>query len=172
MASILDLDPRWRALMDTNGPFGGVIDIGFDHPSEWPHAPRGDLAFVKEGADQLVSELCRLGEARYLRATLTLPIRGAEDALVIALWAEVPHPVFYAYLQHLDGGPLPEDTLASLANDLSPLAAQDSALTLSFGDGSERPSVTRTGIADMSFDDLLALYEASGTLARAELTAP
>ena len=68
MASILDLDPRWRALMAK----GGVIDIGFDHPSEWPHAPRGDLAFVKEGADQLASELCRLDETRYLRAIFNI----------------------------------------------------------------------------------------------------
>nr|WP_319250410.1 DUF2199 domain-containing protein [uncultured Celeribacter sp.] len=169
MASILDLDPRWRALTDPGGPYGGVIDIGFDHPSDWPHDPRGDQPFVKAGDDQLASELCRLEDARYLCATLSLPIRGSEEAVMIALWAEVPPPVFYAYLDLLDGGPVPATALATLANDLSPLVAQDSPLTLEFGDGSARPAGRLTGIADISLDDLLALYEASGTLTRSDL---
>lgn len=155
--------------MDPNGPFGGVIDIGFDHPSDWPHEARGDQPFVKEGTDQLASELCRLDEARFLRAGVSLPIRGSDEALIIALWAEVPHPMFYAYLELLEGGPVPSATLATLANDLSPLIAQDSPLTLSFGDGTERPQVTLEGATDISLDDLLALYEATGTLSRADL---
>ncbi|WP_417256073.1 DUF2199 domain-containing protein [Celeribacter halophilus] len=169
MASLLDLDPRWRALMDPDGPFGGLIDIGFDHPSDWPHEPRGDQPFVKAGDDQLASELCRLDDARYLCATLALPVRGAEEVLMIALWVEVPHPVFYAYLDLLNGGAVPESTLATLANDLSPVAAQDSPVTLEFGDGTQRPLATLDGLPDLSLDQLLDLYEASGTLARSAL---
>lgn len=162
---ILDLDPRWRALMD----MGGVIDIGFDHPSDWPHAPRGEAPFVKEGDDQLASELCRLGDERYLRIALSLPIRGAEDAVGIAAWAQVPHAVFYAYLEMIDGGAAPEQTLGTLANDLGPLTAQDSPLTLSFGDGTTRPAATIETVPDISLDQLLDLYEASGTLDRSAL---
>ncbi|SFI58408.1 DUF2199 domain-containing protein [Celeribacter neptunius] len=162
MTSLLDLDPRWRALQSQ----GGVIDIGFDHPSDWPHEARGEAPFVKAGEDQLASELCRFADGRYLCATLALPIRGSAEALMVALWVEVPHPVFYAYLELLDGGAVPGDTLATLANDLSPLAPQDSPVTLSFGDGTARPSVTLEAIPDISLDQLIDLYEASGTLAR------
>ncbi|WP_434286548.1 DUF2199 domain-containing protein [Celeribacter sp. SCSIO 80788] len=169
MANLLDLDPRWRALTDPEGAFGGVIDIGFDHPSVWPHATRGDAPFVKEGDDQLASELCRLGDARYLRATLTLPIRGADEALMVALWVAVPHDVFYAYLELLDGGPVPAETPAHLANDLSPLLALDSAVTLTFGDGSARPQVEELETKEISLDQLLDLYEATGTLDRSAL---
>lgn len=166
MACLLDLDPRWRALMAR----GGVIDIGFDHPSEWPHAERGDQFFVKAGEDQLTAELCRCGGARYIRATLTLPIRGSDEVLGIALWAEVPPVTFYAYLDTFEDGPAPADTVATLANDLPLLAALDAALALTFGDGTERASATLTGGAgDISLDDLIALYEASGTLARDDL---
>ncbi|MCA0045298.1 DUF2199 domain-containing protein [Celeribacter litoreus] len=169
MPSLLDLDPRWRALTDPDGPYGGVIDIGFDHPSDWPHGERGDQPFVKAGDDQLASELCRLDDARYLRAMLTLPIRGSEEAVMVALWVEVPHPVFYAYLDLLDGAPVPEPTLATLANALMPVAEQDTAVTLDFGDGSERPTAALDGIAEISLDQLLDLYEASGTVSRSDL---
>ncbi|ATG47395.1 hypothetical protein CEW89_07330 [Celeribacter ethanolicus] len=169
MANLLDLDPRWRALTDPEGAFGGVIDIGFDHPSEWLHEPRGDQPFVKAGEDQLASELCRLGNKRYLRATLALPIRGSDEALMVALWAEVPHPAFYAYLELLDGGPVPAETPASLANDLSPMAALNSAVTLTFGDGAARPQVEAIETKEISLDQLLDLYEATGTLDRSAL---
>ncbi|PTQ72522.1 hypothetical protein C8N42_10631 [Celeribacter persicus] len=155
--------------MDPEGAFGGVIDIGFDHPSAWPHEARGDQPFVKAGKDQLTSELCRSGDARFIRATLTLPIRGSDEALIVALWAEVPNPAFYAYLDLLDGGPVPNDCAARLANDLSPLADLGSAVTLTFGDGTERPQMTHAKTKDISLDELLDLYEATGTLDRSAL---
>lgn len=155
--------------MDPDGPFGGLIDIGFDHPSDWPHEARAEAPFVKAGDDQLASELCRLGDRRFLRATLSLPVRGSEEALMVALWAEVPHAVFYAYLELLDGGAVPETTPATLANDLLPLAGQETPVTLHFGDGTERPVAALDGVGDISLDQLLDLYEASGALARTAL---
>ncbi|WP_321362836.1 DUF2199 domain-containing protein [uncultured Celeribacter sp.] len=169
MASLLDLDPRWRALMDPDGPFGGLIDIGFDHPSDWPHEARGEAPFVKAGDDQLASELCRLDDRRFLRATLALPVRGSEEALMVALWVEVPHAVFYAYLDLLDGGAVPDTTPATLANDLSPLAVQGSQVTLGFGDGTARPEAISAEAKDISLDQLIDLYEATGTLERSAL---
>lgn len=164
--SILKLDPRWRALMESTG----IIDIGFDHPSDWPHGARGDAPFVKEGADQLTSELCRAGERRFIRAALSLPIRGSDEALMVALWAEVPHTLFYAYLDTLDGGAPPAQTEATLANDLAPVVALNTAFSLEFGDGTTRPAAKFTPDKDISLDELLALYEASGTLNRDDLT--
>ena len=155
--------------MDPDGPFGGLIDIGFDHPSDWPHEARGEAPFVKAGDDQLASELCRLKDRRLLRATLSLPLRGSDEALMVALWVEVPHAVFYAYLDLLDGGAVPETTLATLANDLLPLAGQETPVTLHFGDGTERPVAALDGVGDISLDQLLDLYEATGTLERSAL---
>ncbi|WP_439104653.1 DUF2199 domain-containing protein [Celeribacter marinus] len=166
MASVLDLDPRWRALMAQ----GGVIDIGFDHPSDWPHDTRGDAAFVKAGDDQLTAELCRLGTDRFVRATVMLPVRGSDEAVGIALWAQVPPDTFYAYLDTFEGGPAPETSVATLANDLPPIATPDAALTLAFGDDNTRPSAAiEGGPTDISLDDLIALYEATGTLAHGAL---
>ena len=155
--------------MAPDGPFGGLIDIGFDHPSDWPHEARGEAPFVKAGDDQLASELCRLDDRRFLRATLALPLRGSDEALMVALWVEVPHAVFYAYLDLLDGGAVPETTLATLANDLLPLAGQETPVTLHFGDGTERPVAALDGVGDISLDQLLDLYEATGTLERSAL---
>lgn len=165
MASALDLDPRWRALQDR----GGVIDIGFDHPSEWPHLERGEAPFIKEGEDQLTSELCRAGDTRYLRAVLTLPIRGSEEAVGLALWVKVPHEVFYSYLEHLDGGDLPQNEAGLLANDITPLAEAECPVALTFASEGARPKVAINGLVDISLDMLLDFYEASGTLTRADL---
>ncbi|WP_417270341.1 DUF2199 domain-containing protein [Celeribacter sp.] len=165
MASVLDLDPRWRALMAR----GGVIDIGFDHPSEWPHAARDEQPFVKAGEDQLTAELCRVGTSRYIRAALTLPIRGSDDTVGIAIWVEAAPATFYAYLDTFEGSPAPATTVATLANDLPPIAELGAGLSLDFGEGTARPAATLAGTVDMSLDDLITLYEASGTLTRDDL---
>ncbi|SLN29995.1 hypothetical protein AQS8620_00933 [Aquimixticola soesokkakensis] len=164
MPSILDLDPRWRKLQEA----GGVIDVGFDHPTDWPYGARGDAPFVKEGDDQLAADLARFGDARYLRAIVSLPIRGSDDHVNIALWAEVAGPVFYTYLEMLDGKEAPDPTPARLASDLSVLGT-GTDLMLDFGDGSARPlaepqdgalaGLARDGI---SLDQLMALYDAVG----------
>jgi hypothetical protein len=166
MTSILDLDPRWKALQ----AMGGVMDIGFDHPTTWPHAAREAKPFVKVGDDQLASELCRLGEARFICATFSLPIRGSEDHVVIALWAEVSHEGFYAYIETFDDGSTPEPMNAKLASELGPLCAKAAGLTLSFSTGDARPTATLEGASDISLDHLIDLYEATGSLERGDLT--
>lgn len=168
MTSILDLDPRWRALQD----MGGVMDIGFDHPSAWSHAERGAEPFVKVGDDQLASELCRHGADRFICATLTLPIRGTEEHVVFALWVKVPDTGFYAYIETFDGGALPDALDGKLSSDLGPVAALGTPVALSFTDAAARPTAVLTdGATDISFDHLLDLYEATGTLSRDDLSA-
>lgn len=167
MTSILDLDPRWRALQD----MGGVMDIGFDHPAAWTHGPRGDAPFVKEGDDQLASELCRFGDQRFICATLTLPIRGSDDHVVFALWVKVADANFYAYIETFDGAALPAPCDGRLSSDLGPVAALGSAVSLSFSDAAARPTATlNDGAKDISLDQLIDLYEATGTLSRDDLS--
>ena len=47
--NLLDLDKRWQRFNNSNREcpccgktFGGVFDIGFDHPLTWPHQSRAD----------------------------------------------------------------------------------------------------------------------------------
>lgn len=174
--SLLNLDARWRRFNDETRAcpccgrrFAGVYDIGFDHPSTWPHAERGEAPFVKEGADQLSPDLCRIGETRFLRAVLSLPIQGSEEAVHITPWTEVSADVFYAYLDTWDdpNAPLPPASPVLLANDLPDLTA--TALSLHFPTRDQRPVLVandgplaqaqREGI---SFDALLDLYAAFG----------
>ncbi|SEK71485.1 DUF2199 domain-containing protein [Pacificibacter marinus] len=167
MTSILDLDPRWRALQD----MGGVMDIGFDHPSAWPHGERGDQPFVKLGDDQLASELCRFGEDRFICATLALPIRGSDEHVVFALWVKVPNEGFYAYIETFDGAASPAPFDGKLSSDLGPLANLGAKVSLEFNDTSTRPTATLAqGATDISLDDLIDLYEATGTLSRDDLS--
>ncbi|MFT6168624.1 MAG: hypothetical protein ACJAR9_000736 [Celeribacter sp.] len=167
MTSILDLDPRWRALQD----MGGVLDIGFDHPAAWTHGPREDQPFVKEGDDQLASELCRHDTDRFICATLTLPIRGSSDHVVFALWVKVPDAGFYAYIETFDGGASPAPFEGKLSSDLGPVAALGTEVSLSFADATARPTATlMRGATDISLDHLIDLYEATGTLSRDDLS--
>lgn len=167
MTSILDLDPRWRALQE----MGGVLDIGFDHPAAWTHGPREDQPFVKVGDDQLASELCRHDTDRFICATLTLPIRGSDDHVVLALWVKVPDAGFYAYIETFDGGALPDAMTGLLSSDLGPVAALGAKVGLSFADAATRPTATLTeGATDISLDHLIDLYEATGTLSRDDLS--
>jgi len=165
---LLDLDPRWRALMAQ----GGVVDIGFDHPTDWPHEPRDEQPFVKEGADQLTAELCRASAARYMRAVLSLPIRGTDDHIDIALWVGCPHDLFYGYIEQLDGGTAPQPSLVTLANDLGNVLATDSPLTIRFSNDDARPVVTSETRTDISLEELIDLYALTGTLARETFKAP
>jgi len=165
MAHALDLDPRWKALQ----AMGGVMDIGFDHPAEWTHMARGDQPFVKAGDDQLASELCRFGDQRFICCTLSLAIRGSDEHVVLAIWAEVQHADFYAYVETFDGGPTPAPMVARLASDLGGANAGDPALALSFESPEARPVAELSEVKDISLDHLLDLYEATGTLNRSDL---
>ncbi|UMA66034.1 DUF2199 domain-containing protein [Roseivivax marinus] len=112
--NLLGLDARWRRLNDPDyvcpccgRSFGGLVDLVFEHPDAWPHGPRGDAEVLEAGEDKLSSELCRAGEARYLRAVVTLPVRGADDAALLAIWVEVAPEDFYATLDALAEGRTP-----------------------------------------------------------------
>ena len=183
--NLLDLDARWQRLNDPDyacpccgRTFGGLIDIGFDAPDDWPHdipAP-GDV--VSAGEDKLSSELCRLGEARFLRAHLALPLRGAADAVHLAPWVAVAPGDFYDALGRIEAGDeSPAQIPARLANALPPPFEAPVAGTLALGPVAARPDFTpKTGAlaqaaADgIAFDAALDLYAAIGEDIRPHLT--
>lgn len=174
--SLLSLDARWRRFNDETRAcpccgrqFSGIYDIGFDHPSDWPHHPRGAEPFVKVGADQLAADLCRAGNARYLKAVISLPVQGADEDVHITPWVRVPEQTFYAYLETWDTPQvaLPAPVTVEMANELPNLDATE--VTLSFPSHQSRPVITATDgpLAEaqargISFDTLLDLYAACG----------
>lgn len=156
MASLLDLDARWKALQTS----GGLVDIGFEEPTAWTHGERGDQPVLKVGEDQLAADLCRFGERRFLRVTAQVPIRGSDEALGLSIWAAVSPEVFYAYLDMIDGGDNPPAANARLANDLGTLAGLGDGMELDFTEADARPTATGLDVQStgIDLDTLFALY--------------
>ncbi len=188
--NLLDLDKRWQRFNDADRvcpccgkTFGGVFDIGFDHPLTWPHENRADsgLDVIEVGDDKLSADLCRVGEDRFIRCVVLLPIRGSDESFAFGAWGSVHPDSFARYVEawNADNWSDFEGCFAWLANDLPGFESEEPiACNLSVGDGSHRPSLQaqdgplkeaqENGI---SFDDLLDIYAATGNDIRAHLTA-
>ncbi|MDA5557893.1 DUF2199 domain-containing protein [Shimia sp. MMG029] len=186
--NLLALDSRWRRLHDpewispkSGRSFGGLIDIGYDHPDPWPH---GDLAecgqdVLEVGADKLSADLCRCDGMRFVRAMLALPINGSDEAVQFAIWVHVGDADFYRYLEDATGEtPGFAGCAAWLMNDIpgfesdTPFEGQ-----LIPGGADERPTfeandgpLKQAQAEGISFEALLDLYAATGNDIRADLT--
>ncbi|WP_300434189.1 DUF2199 domain-containing protein [uncultured Mameliella sp.] len=185
--TLLALDSRWRRFNDPNRAcpccgrrFSGIFDIGFDAPDAWPHGERLGEDDLDIGDDRLGPEFCRIGARYFLRAVLTLPLRGSEDGFSFGPWAEVPEPVFRAYLATVDNPDQPFGPAEGLLANALPLFEDEaeSAVTLTLPDPSQRPRLTATDgpLAEaqaqgISFDDLLEIYAACGDDIRPHLAA-
>ncbi|MGP6085934.1 DUF2199 domain-containing protein [Antarctobacter jejuensis] len=183
--NLLDLDARWRRFNDDSRAcpccgrsFSGIFDLGFDAPEDWPHLQRGED--VEIDGDRLTTELARINGRYFLRAVLTLPLRGSDDAFSFGPWAEVPEPVFRAYLATLEDPATPfPDAEGLLANPLPGFDDETgTAVTLSLPDPAQRPQMTvldgalaEAQAQGISFDDLLDIYADSGDDIRPHLLA-
>ncbi|SFQ51939.1 hypothetical protein SAMN05421853_10825 [Roseivivax halotolerans] len=184
--NLLDLDARWRRLNDPDyvcpccgRSFGGLIDIGFGAPDDWPFAEPEAGDVVAEGEDKLSSELCRLGARRFLRAHLAFPVRGAEDAVHLAPWAEVAPEDFYEALDRIEAGESAERSIpATLANILPAPVPGLFTGNLILGAPDTRPRfapdpgsvLAEAASGGLSFDALLDLYAGLGEDLRPHLT--
>ncbi|MBW4985470.1 DUF2199 domain-containing protein [Mameliella sp. CS4] len=185
--TLLALDSRWRRFNDPNRAcpccgrrFSGIFDIGFDAPDAWPHGERLGEDDLDIENDRLGPEFCRIGARYFLRAVLTLPLRGSEDWFSFGPWAEVPEPVFRAYLATIEHPDQPFGPAEGLLANALPLFEDEaeSAVTLTLPDPSQRPRLTATDgpLAEaqaqgISFDDLLEIYAACGDDIRPHLAA-
>ena len=135
--ALLALDSRWRRFNDETWAcpccgqsFGGVFDIGFDHPSVWPHGSLRDSGktVLEVGTDKLSEDLCRLGDHRFIRCILPLPIKGSEEVFHFGVWGSVAHENFYRYIDDATGEAAGFDgCFAWLTNDL-PLFETDAPI--------------------------------------------
>jgi hypothetical protein len=172
--NILDLDARWRRFNDPDyrcsccgRTMPGVYDLGFDHPDSWPHGHLADTDGdeLQVGDDKLSPELCRYGDHRFIKAILTLPIRGSDDAINLAVWASLTPENFYAYLDHCFDGAEFAGCEAWLMNDLPGFEGDPIACALTPGPDDQRPALTAKDgplqaaqTNGISFDDLLEIY--------------
>lgn len=185
--NLLDLDARWRRFNDEDREcpccgqhFNGIFDIGFGHPDIWPHASLapGQDEEVQVGEDKLGTDLCRLGEDRFIRCLLPLPIQGSDEVFNFGVWASVKPENFYLYIDACFGEAEFDGCFAWLMNSLPGLAHEEFvACDLRPGPEGERPRlyahdgpVQAAQENGISFDHLLDIYAASGTDIRPHLS--
>ncbi len=169
--SLLSLDSRWRALQEK----GGVYDIGFDAPSDWDHASWRDRdgADVQVGADRLTPDLCKISTDHFIRATLPLEIRGADEGFAFGVWVLVNRSDFLTYIDGFSSGDFSHlNGLESvICNDLPGFDAdepysctliapqtQDARPSLTLNDATDLKSAQENGV---SLDQLLHIYAAA-----------
>ncbi|MBO9477777.1 DUF2199 domain-containing protein [Shimia sp. R11_0] len=186
--SLLALDSRWRRLNDESyacpccgRSFGGIVDIGFDHPDCWTHEAltENDTETVTVDADFLTPDLCRFEGLHFVHAVLPLPVRGSTDTFFFGVWASVAEADFKAYVQDATSeAPGFEGCAAWLMNDL-PGFETTQALSCHLTAPEtpvERPRLmvqdgplAQAQAEGISFDHLLDIYAASGTDIRPHL---
>jgi hypothetical protein len=186
----LDQDPRWRAFNDNATPcaccgqtFSGIFDLGCDHPDHWPHANRSESGqdVLEVGRDRLSPDLCRVGEDRFVRGVLQLPVIGSEIPFGFGVWCSLKAENYDAYAatmgtyNDLDLGKF----FGWMSNSLpyydteEPLASD----VIFRGDGTrplieihdEAHPLGRDQVNGITFDTLLDIYAAFGTDVRAHL---
>ena len=174
----LTSDPRWRRFNDSSTPcpccgrtFSGVFDIGFDHPDPWPHGNRGDSGedVLRAGTDSLGTDLCELGQYRFIRAVLPLPIIGTDQRFAFGPWGSVNPANFDRYAS---GDPGFEGCFAWLLNALPGFDIPEPLpCNLVPGGPGERPvlevhdgahELARLQEDGITFDRLLDIYAAAG----------
>ncbi len=178
----LDDDPRWQRFNDGT-TFGGVFDIGFDHPQPWPHGNRADSGqdVMAVGKDSLSVDLCRFGQHRFIRCVLKLPIIGTDQSFAFGPWGGVNAENFDAYVRNELSGTLDqfEGCFAWMMNFLPGFQIDDwlpcnlviedpqSRPVLEVHDGSH--DLARLQEEGITFDQLLDIYAAAGQDIRSRL---
>ena len=191
MTGALAQDPRWQRMLDSNWAcpccgqrFGGIMDIGYDHPDSWSHGNRQESGeeTLKVDDDQLGSDLCRHCEHRFVRGVLKLPIKGSDEVFGFGVWSSLHPDNFDAYVaawgkpEEADLGPW----FGWMSNKLPLYGEGFLEARVEPRGGNERPVITveaeghpltRDQSQGISFDRLLDIYGAAGSDLRPHLEA-
>lgn len=178
-------DPRWQRLNDPTyvcrccrREFGGVFDVSFDHPDQWPHGSRAESGqnALGVGDDRLGRDLCLLGESRFLRCTLQIPIKDTDVVFGYGVWGCVSPENFEQFLQSYNGDETDEKFEGCFAWLCNALKGWDMPellpCVLEVGKLAQRPSLWVQTDSDhplveaqkdgLDFDQILDLYAAAG----------
>lgn len=183
-------DPRWQRLTDATfrcaccgESLPGLFDIGYDHPDPWPHGLLRDSAqtVLRIGGDALDADLCTLGDDRFIKGLVELPLTRSDQIFAFGVWVSLHPDNFTSYTDAFgtDGEASIGPCFGWLCNDL-PLYGIGEPLetTVRFRGGTRRPSIhvqdTRNDLArdqteGITLDRLLDIYAAAGTDLRPHL---
>ncbi|MDG3040411.1 DUF2199 domain-containing protein [Roseicyclus marinus] len=184
-------DPRWSRLLGQSGAcrccgmaFNGLFDVQYSAPEAWPHGdePEDNAAIVRDDADCLTEDFCRLGNYRFVRANLLLRIRDTGQSFGFGVWATVRPEVFEQAIDHFDAGVQGQigTVFSWLSNILPNTPAKASEGHLTFHDDRIRPSYhlddadnpfTADQREGIDLDRLLDIYAMTGTDLRPHLEA-
>jgi hypothetical protein len=163
-----------------------LFDLAFDRPDPWPaplpdtgpgpqdNAPNRDLsAALAAGRDILTEDFCVMGEHRFIRAILPLPIQGAGEDFAFGVWGSLSQPRFDTYVAGFDdpsGGDL-TPAFSWLCNRLPGATDASVKAVLTPQPDRQRPILRITDETHpfflaqtdgLSFDALLAIYRGYG----------
>ncbi|OUS22035.1 hypothetical protein DI396_05910 [Litorivita pollutaquae] len=177
--NLLDLDSRWKRFNDPDRvcpccgeTFSGIFDLGYPHPDAWTHAV-DDSGDTEIAGDRLNADLCRVGEACFLRCVLMIPVQGTDEMFGFGAWAQVSRDVFDGYLATYDepprdfagGNALLANLLPGFTEDdmipviLSPVARDAGTRPMMMAEAGDLATAQTDGI---SFDRLLDIYAEAG----------
>ncbi|MGL4279218.1 MAG: DUF2199 domain-containing protein [Albidovulum sp.] len=184
-------DRRWQRFMATDyrckccgQSFGGVLDIGYDHPDQWSHGNRqqSGQSMLTVGEDRLTSDLCTIGEDRFIRCILPIPIVGTDETFRFGAWASLKRENFDLYVRAWQ-----EDNYSGLdgffgwlCNRLPGVGMTDEMVSCDVVnlDGDTRPEIYVHDAAHrlagyqkggMTFDQLLDIFDEAGMDFRSHL---
>jgi len=86
----------------------GLFDIAFNHPDPWSGSREYEANIavpqaLQQGRDILTEDFCLMGEHRFVRAILPLPLVGFDESFAFGVWGSVAPPKFLEYCEHFDG---------------------------------------------------------------------
>ncbi len=187
----LDDDPRWQRFANADfrcpccgASYGGIFDIGYDHPDIWTHGNLRDSGqeVLGAGEDLLTYDLCHFDGNFFVRCTLPIPVIGTGESFAYGAWGSVSEATFRQYCETYDDETGFEGGFSWLSNSLPGWDAGDPLpCNLRPGAAGKRPvlyvqeesghSLAEAQRIGITFDRLLDLYEASGTNVRKHLEA-
>ena len=106
-------DPRWQAItqLDTKCiccglPTNEILSFAYDRPSMYLSDAKVEENYrlLETDGDILTEDFCRLDKYRFIRSTLSFPLQGLPDQLVIGVWATTSITNFDRMVEQFDIG--------------------------------------------------------------------
>ncbi|MGR3615170.1 MAG: DUF2199 domain-containing protein [Paracoccaceae bacterium] len=128
--------------------FAELLSLEYDRPDTCPpDLPKLDnSALLVERDDVLTEDVCRVGDHRYIRTVLVLPLGDGPQEMVLGVWCAVSPVHFEAYVDLLEEDMSEEEATvpAWLSNAVPPGTEIPLACQLHLQPGDQRPEVELT----------------------------
>lgn len=85
--------------------FAQLLSLSCDRPDHCPEdmVVQDNSAILAQSGDVLTDDFCRIGDLRFVRAVLAIPVANSRgEEFVLGTWANLGIDDFEAYLDHLD----------------------------------------------------------------------